>query len=277
MTVLQTDDRRATATASRRRAGHRRGRLKVALWQLLFILVLIGIWQLAATFEWGRKVLVRSPKDVVEAFGTMSSSGELWSNYGASLQAALIALVLAIVIGAPVGLFIGSFPMVSRVFNPILNAVNATPRIALAPVFIVIFGINSTAKVALAFSLAVFVMIINAQAGMVAADQEAVRMLTVMGARKSEVLYKVILPAAVPSLVAGARLTVIFSLLGVISAELIAARDGLGQVITRASGSFDMAKVYAILILLVVTAAVLNALGNVAERRLLRWQPPRVS
>jgi NitT/TauT family transport system permease protein len=274
MSIVQTAATSRTASRSGTRRGPGRG--AVVLWQIVFIAALIGFWQLAATLGWGRPVLVRSPAAVVEAFFTMSASGVLWSNYAATLYAALIALVLAIVIGTPLGLLIGLSAFSSRVFNPILNAINATPRIALAPVFIVIFGIETPAKVALAFSLAVFVMVLNAQAGMQAADPESVRMLTVMGASRPEILWKAILPSAVPSLLAGARLTIIFSLLGVISSELIAAKDGLGQLIVRASAAFDMASTYAILILLVVTAAVLNLFGTLLERRLLRWQPPAV-
>ncbi len=261
---------------ARRRKSKRAQFVKVVVAQLLLIVGVLGLWQLAAIFEWGRSVLVRSPIEVFQAFIEMSGSGELWGNYWATLWASLLALVISVAIGAPLGLVVGTLPFTSRVLTPIINALNATPRIALAPVLIVIFGIEPSAKVALAVSLAIFVVFLNALAGMQAADPEAVRMLTVMGANRGEILWKAILPSAVPSLIAGIRLAMIFSLLGVVSSELIASKDGLGQMIIRSSLMFDMAGSYAILILLVITAALLNLIGDWAERRLLRWQPPRV-
>ncbi|MET0887099.1 MAG: ABC transporter permease [Mycetocola sp.] len=248
----------------------------VVVCQIAVIAALVGLWQLAAVLGWGRPVLVTSPGAVLEAFVTMASEGLLWPNYWATLGAALVALALAVLIGTPIGLLLGMLPFTAQVMNPIINALNGTPRIALAPVFIVIFGINASSKIALAFTLGVFVMILNAQAGMRAADSEVVRMLTVMGASKAKIVWTGMLPYAVPSLLAGVRLTIIFSLLGVVSQELIASRDGLGQLIARSAAAFDMASTYAVLILLVITAAILNLVGDQVEKRLLKWQPPRV-
>ncbi|MFJ8819598.1 ABC transporter permease [Amycolatopsis thermoflava] len=273
MTGLLTEPAEAPVPARRRRS-RSASRATVLALQILAVLAVLGLWQLAHVSGWGRPVVVQSPGRMFEALGDLIAQPVFWTNFAATLLAALTALVLAIVIGAPVGLVIGSVPTASRVFTPLINAINAMPRIALAPVFIVIFGIATPAKVAMAFSLAIFVMIVNAQAGGAAADQEAVRMLTSIGASRGQILRKIVLPAAVPSLVAGSRLAVIMSLLGVISSELIAARDGLGLMIVQSTGIFDMATTYALLVVLVVTAAVINFAGDVAERRLLRWRPP---
>lgn len=138
----------------------------------------------------------------------------------------------------------------------------------------IIFGIDSSAKVALAFSVMVFIMILNARAGVSAADPEAMRMMTTLGASKRQIITKVVLPAAVPSILSGFRLGLIYALLGVITSELIAAKDGLGQLIATHAAAFNLAYVYAILVILMITAAALNGLSEVVERRLLRWQPP---
>ena len=248
--------------------------LSTLLWQLLLVVVVLSIWQLAHVNRWGVKVVVQSPSAVWNAFWTLSDDGTLWVNYWASLQATLYGLLIACVIGIPLGLMLGLLPAVQRVIAPFLSALNAMPRIALAPVFIIVFGITMSAKVALSVSLVLFIVMLNAMAGVSAADPEAMRMMTTLGASRAQILRMVVLPSALPSILVGVRLGLIYSLLGVIASELIASADGLGQLIARSAGVFDLATVYAVLILLMITAAFFNTLSEVAGRRMLQWQPP---
>lgn len=248
--------------------------LRILLLQLALVVVAVGLWQAAASFGWGLKVVVQSPEAVAKAFVALATGPQLWPNYWATLKATLMGLVVAVILGTPIGLALGLMPTAQRVVAPFLSALNAMPRIALAPVFIVVFGITLAAKVALAVSLVMFIMILNAIAGVAAADPEAVRMMTAMGASRAQTLRMVVLPAAMPSILTGVRLGLIYSLLGVIASELIASADGLGQMIARSAGVFDLATVYAVLLLLMVTAAVFNTASEALGRWLLRWQPP---
>lgn len=248
--------------------------LRVLLMQCGVLLAALALWQLAASMGWGVKVVVQSPESVAKALVTLATGDDLWPNYWATLKATLVGLFIAVVLGTPIGLTLGLMPTAQRVVAPFLSALNAMPRIALAPVFIVVFGITMAAKVALAVSLVMFIMILNAIAGVAAADPEAVRMMTAMGASRAQTLRMVVLPAAMPSILTGVRLGLIYSLLGVIASELIASADGLGQMIARSAGVFDLATVYAALLLLMVTAAVFNTASEIIERWLLRWQAP---
>jgi len=234
----------------------------------------IGLWQLAHIAEVGRPVVVQSPGSVWTALVDYATGDVLWTNFWATIQPTLITLCLAAVVGIPIGLMLGLLPRTERVISPFISALNSMPRIALAPIFIIIFGIDTAAKVALAFSIVVFITLLNARAGVNAADPEALRMMTTLGASKTQTIRKVILPAAVPSILAGLRLALIYSLLGVITSELIASRDGLGQLIATNAGVFNLANVYAILVVLILTATMLNLLFETVERRLTRWQPP---
>ena len=248
--------------------------LTILLLQLGAVLGGLLLWQAAASFDWGVKVVVQSPETVYKALVTLATGDQLWPNFWATLKATLIGLVVASILGTPIGLALGLMPTAQRVVAPFLSALNAMPRIALAPVFIVVFGITMSAKVALAVSLVMFIMILNAIAGVSAADPEAVRMMTAMGASRVQTLRMVVLPAAMPSILTGLRLGLIYSLLGVIASELIASADGLGQMIARSAGVFDLASVYAMLLLLMVTAALFNTASEALGRWLLRWQAP---
>ena len=158
--------------------------------------------------------------------------------------------------------------------NPYLDAANAMPRIALAPLLIVALGIGTSAKVAVASTLVFFIVLSGARPASGPPTPSGCGCRRVLGATKRQLFSKVMLPVATPAIFAALRLGIIYSLLGVVGSELISARDGLGQLIAYDSSVFQMDGVYGILVLLAVIAVILNQLMSLLERRLLRWQPP---
>jgi NitT/TauT family transport system permease protein len=247
-------------------------RLRAA--QLAFLLAVLAAWQGYYESGLGEDILVKSPGDVWSAFTALIEAGSLWTDLSATMEATVVALVLGTLVGVVLGIGLALLPKVEAVVAPYLDALNAMPRIALAPVFIVYFGIGMAAKVALAFSLVVFIVLINTRAGVRNADPDVLQLSTVVGSTRRQTFTKVLLPVAVPSIFAGIRLGLIYSLLGVVGSEVIAAKDGLGQQVAASSATFDMATVYAVLLLLAVIAAILNAGSAKLERWLLRWQAP---
>ena len=242
--------------------------------QVAVLGLVLVIWQLI--YPLGGPALGKGPADVWAALSELVRTGDLQENLWHTMQAVLIALVIASVIGTVIGLSLALLPRVEAAVSPLLSGLNSMPRIALAPVFIIAFGIGIEAKVVLAASVVVFVFILNARAGVKSADPEVIRMATVMGFGKVQIFYKVLLPVAMPSIFAAFRLGVIYSLLGVVASELISSRNGLGQLVALYSNQFKLASVYAILIVLAIVAGMLNALTGLAESRVLRWQPPSV-
>ncbi|OXM23444.1 ABC transporter permease [Rhodococcus erythropolis] len=233
------------------------------------------LWQVAYTNAGTNKLVVSNPVLVWEAFVRWQEKGTFWPDLWSTISAALIALVASAVVGVAVGIGLALAPSVEAVVSPFLDAINAMPRIALAPVFVIYFGIGSTSKIVLAFTLVVFIITINTRAGVRSADAELLRLSVVMGATKWQRFSKVLLPVAVPSIFAGLRLGLIYSLLGVVGAELIASKSGLGQQISASSNAFDLATVYAALIVLAIIAAAFNAIAGRIEKSILRWQPPQ--
>ena len=242
--------------------------------QVLLGLALLALWQLAADLKWPDPVLAKTPVQTWDYLVSAARSGVLWSNTRSTMTAVLIAWVLAGLGGVVAGLALGLMPRTERVLNPYLDAANAMPRLALAPVLIVALGIGTSAKVAVAATLVFFIVLSGARAGVRSTDAEWLRLSTVLGARKHQLFFKVLLPVATPAIFAALRLGLIYSLLGVVSSELIAANDGLGQLIAYDTSVFQMDGVYGILLLLAVIAVVLNQGMAFLERRLLRWQPP---
>jgi NitT/TauT family transport system permease protein len=262
--------------AARRPRGPRRG-WALRLWQLGVLAALLGLWQLVSSLNLVDPVISKTPAQVFGYLRQAWDSGELQRNTWATMEAVLIAFVLASLTGIVLGIALGLMPGVERAINPFLDAANAMPRIALAPVFVVWLGIGMSAKIALAFSIVVFIVLTSARAGVRSADPEILRMSAVLGITKVQLFLKVLLPVSVPSIFAGLRLGLVYSLLGVVGSEIIASQNGLGQLIATYSGQFQLQAVYGILIVLAVIAALLNTIMATAEQRLLRWQPPHDS
>ncbi|WP_405748825.1 ABC transporter permease [Streptomyces sp. NBC_01020] len=255
-------------------ARRKRGRIKVRAWQVFLLIAWFGLWQWTTSAGILDPVLSKSPEQSWHYLVTAGESGELWSNTRATMTAVLLAWVMAGVAGVVAGLALGLLPSTERILTPFLDAMNSMPRIALAPLFIVAFGIGLWAKVALASTLVFFIVMSGARAGIRSADAEWLRLSAVLGVNKVQLFTKIFVPVATPAIFASLRLGLVYSLLGVVGSELISAENGLGQLIANYSAIFRMDAVYAILILLAVIAVILNQFMGAIEARLLRWQPP---
>jgi NitT/TauT family transport system permease protein len=235
---------------------------------------LVGLWQLVVEAEIWDPTVTSNPSDVASYLWDAVGSSFLWDNLGATMRAVVLAFLLASSVGIIVGISLALLPKVERVVSPYLDALNAMPRIALAPVFVVGFGLTINAKIALAFSIVVFIVISASRAGVSSVDVDITRLSTVLGANRRQMFTKVLFPVAVPSIFGGLRLGLIYSLLGVVTSELIASRNGIGQLLQQYASLFEIDGVYGLLIVLAVVATALNALMGRLESYLLRWQAP---
>jgi NitT/TauT family transport system permease protein len=242
--------------------------------RIAVLAVVVIAWQLAASNGLIPDVLSRTPGQVAGYLKTAFASGELGVATWATMQATLLAFVLAGFFGVVAGVGVALLPRFERVISPFLDALNAMPRIALAPLFVIYFGIDAVGKVALGFSIAFFVVMSSAQAGVRSADPEILRLSRVLDASQIQVFTKVLIPSAVPSIFAGLRLGLIYSLLGVVTSEIMGSRLGLGQLIMKYSGVFQMESIYGILIVLAVLASLINIVMSLVESKVLRWRPP---
>ncbi len=247
----------------------------IVLLQILVGVAAITIWYLIGKFQLISTFYISSPENVYKALVRMISSGELGYNYWDTMQAALLSFVIGGGAGIVAGLVLAILPRVEQVLQPYISALYSLPRIALAPIFILFFGIGLQAKVATGVSLSFFILLVTARAGVMSVNEDILTITQVLGATKFDRFRKVLLPVAMPAIFGGLRLGLIYSLLGVVTSEIIASKAGLGQLIISYSGTFDMSSVYALLIVLAVTAALLNYLLGRLERWILRYQPPQ--
>ncbi|WP_235736660.1 ABC transporter permease [Nocardioides alcanivorans] len=247
-------------------------RLVVTAIQVALVAGFLGLWELASRREWIDPLLFGRPSEVWTAFFEYVPSEAGIESMKATMTAVALAFVIGSVVGTVAGLVLGLSKWCDDIFGPFLVPLNSIPRIALAPMFIAWFGLTTDAKVFLAVTIVFFILAENARSAVKSVDPDLMTMAKVVGLKRASLLWKVVLPSAVPTLFAGLRLTFTYSLLGVIASEMIAATAGIGQDIVLYSSGYQINTVFAIIIELVILAVVLNAIFQAVERRLLRWQ-----
>lgn len=277
-TTSRAPDARRQRLARRRKAPTASGQLstrrRTLIWVVRITLVVgfVALWEMAGRGEWVDTTLYGQPSGVWDAMQEYYPSDRARESFLATVKAIGLSFVIGSVAGTLFGLAIGLSRTLDAIFGPFLVPINSIPRIALAPLFITWFGLTTTAKVVLAVTIVFFILAENARGAVRSVDPDLMVMARVVGLRSVGILWKVVLPSAVPALFAGLRLTFTYSLLGVVASEMIAATSGVGQDIVLYSSSYRVDTVFAILIELVVFAVVVNTVFSALERWLLRWQ-----
>lgn len=230
------------------------------------------LWELAARRDWLDPILFGQPSGIWTAMRDYLPSQRAFDSLQATGTAIAISFVIGSVAGTVAGLLLGLSHTLDAILGPFFAPLNSVPRIALAPLFIAWFGLTMTSKVVLAVSIVFFILAENARSAVRSVDADQMMMARVVGLKGWPLLWKLVLPSAVPTMFAGLRLTFTYSLLGVVASEMIAATAGIGQDIVLFSSSYQINTVFAILIELMVIAGIVNAVFATVERRLLRWQ-----
>jgi NitT/TauT family transport system permease protein len=203
----------------------------------------------------------------------MAGNGTLWHNASATLSTALWGFVLGLAIGFILGFAVGLAPSIAETVNPFITVFNAMPRITLAPLFVIWFGIGSKSGIALVFSLVFFIAIINAISGAQSVDANLVTLARLYGASKWTQVRKLILPSTTPWLFVAARISLAYALSGAVVSEMFFGQQGLGYLMVSASGVFDTPTIFASILFLLISAWILDLLINGLEKRILRWRP----
>lgn len=234
--------------------------------------VALLIWQVIAIRFPGSQFFFSSPLKVIQSLWSMTESFELLRHASITLFEALAGFALGTTTGAIVGLSLWYSALVARVAKPYVIAIGAVPVFALAPVMIVWFGIGIFSKVMIAALSTVIVAIVQAYEGATSVEPRHLQLLQVMGATRWQTFRIVVVPSALIWVVNSMKLNVGFALLGAFIGEFISSEQGLGYLVVKAAGLFDMARVFAGCITIMIIALVLSALVGRLEAWLFAWK-----
>ncbi len=242
-----------------------------------FIALMIIIWQLVPsvfTLSKGMKLFFATPTMIVGAFGDLIASGKLWPALQFSASAFGLGLGLSIIVALPLGVVMGRSQVLSDMFDPFITAINATPRLVFLPLILIWFGIGMWSVIVVVFIGALFPLLINTYEGVKNADRLLINVVKSYGANEWEINKLVVIPNSLPFIIAGLRLAIGRAVLGVVVAEFFGgSSNGVGVIMVRASGSFQVDVVFAGLILFMAMSLILTGIVRSIEARFSRWRP----
>lgn len=270
-------DPTAPTQRRRRRFATDRETVMIRIAQLVVLVGFFGIWQLISGKPGESWVLVdeyyiSQPSDAFREIGEWWSEGVLWTNTWVTLQETLIGWFVGGIGGMLLGFVFGIGRRTSRIFNPFVMAVYAIPKLALAPLFLLWFGLGMQSKIAFVASVVFFLIFFNTYSGVREVSQDQLDQLRIMGASSLQAHLRVTVPSAMTWVISGLHVTVPYAFVGAVVGEMIAANRGLGYLVQRASQSFNTAELVGAVIVLVFLALVLNGFVSALERFLLRWR-----
>ena len=239
--------------------------------QVALGIVILLLWQGAS----GRLVdnfFISNPIDVGKRLLDWITDGSLFIHIWATVYATVLGFIVGSIGGVVLGIWLGVSPFTSRLLNPYLNALNALPKVALAPLFVLWFGLGIESKVALAAVLVLFLVFLNTYAGVREVDQDLIDGARLMKATRMQVISKVIIPSAMSWVFAGLKISVPYALIGAVLGEMIAANRGLGYLVQFSGSQFDSAGVFAVLIVIALLAVALNFLVEFVQHRMQQWR-----
>lgn len=234
--------------------------------QIILGVVMVAAWEATATWLvdpfW-----IGKPSTIGERLWTEFVRGDMLTHTGITLFHSVAGLLLSLVVGVPIGVLFAARRTVADVVEPYFLGLYSLPRVALAPLFILWFGIGSLSKIMMAFSMVVFIVILNTHEGLRGVDRDLVDMLRTMRASRLYMLRKVLLPSIVPWIFASLRIGVGLALVGAVIGELLGANRGLGWYVEQSAGRVDIIGVFTGLVVLAALGMGLNEVVKAVEGR----------
>ena len=237
------------------------------------LLTFFATWELIARTGVINPLFISSPTLVAHALYQLFADGEIWKDLKVSGTEFLTGYLMAAGVAIPLGLAIGWYKRLYYVLSPFVDTLNAVPRVTLLPLIVIWFGIGIWSKIVVVFLGAVIPMLINTFSGVKTNEERFLRVARSFGASQFKVFWSIVLPGTVPFIFTGLKYAAGRALLGVVVGELYAATAGIGYLIAIAGNTFQTDKVFAGILLVMVTGLVTVEVLNRLERRFDAWRP----
>jgi NitT/TauT family transport system permease protein len=257
--------------------------MRMRAWQLLILVAAIALWHVATSPTLLPPLYFDNPTQAAFFFGEpwkvwqriveWFAGGEIFVHLGVTLFETLMAFATGTVAGLAIGMWLALSPTVAAVLDPYIKALNSMPRVILAPIFSVWFGLGVWSKVALGFTLVFFIVFFNVYQGVREVSPSVLASARMLGAGRRQLLRHVYLPSATSWVFSSLHTSVGLAFVGAVVGEYLGSARGVGYLILQAEGTFDMNTVIAGIVVLTAFALVLDGAVGFVERRLMKWQP----
>jgi len=244
----------------------------VLFWQVAVGVAVLTLWQLLVSWKILDAFFVSRPSDIAQRIAQWMTTGTLWGHLASTLEESLLGLVVGAALGIALGFWFGRSPLLASVFDPYIKMLNAIPRVVLAPLFLLWFGLGIWSKVALAVTLVFFVMFFSTYQGVRDADRVLIDNVRMLGASERQLVRHVLIPSALTWIFSSLQTSLGFAMVGAVVGEYLGSTRGLGYVISQAEGTFDTTGVFAGMTVLGLVVVFVSAGVTKLERWLLRWK-----
>ncbi len=250
----------------------RTDRIKTYVVRAAILIAFLALWEISARLEWIDPFIMSQPSRIVETICELAADGELFIHLGVSTAETVIGFVSGTVIGTLIAILLWWSGFLSKALEPYLVILNALPKIALGPIFIVWMGAGMGAIIIMTIAISLIVTILEVLNGFLTTDPEKIKLLKTLGATRLNIFTKLVLPSNIGTVVNSLKVNVGLSWVGVIAGEFLVSRSGLGYLIVYGSQVFQMDLVMASVILLAIAATVMYQLVIMLEKKLNKME-----
>ncbi|WP_433874990.1 ABC transporter permease [Sinomonas atrocyanea] len=243
------------------------------LLQLGLAVVVLVAWELLVRARVIDPFFFPLPSDIFQTVWLWISSGYVFPHLWITMQEALLAFAVGAAAGLALGFVLARVAFLERLFQPFLQMFNALPRVVLAPIFLLWFGLGIWSKVAFGFTLVFFIVFFNTLEGVKSVDRVLIDNARMLGASEKQLLRHVFIPSALTWIFSSLHISVGFAITGAVVGEYLGASGGVGYAIAQAQGVFDTKGVFAGMFILMIVVLIIDLIVNRIERHLLRWRP----
>ena len=247
-----------------------RNRPEILLVPAVFVFVVV-LWENLINKLEVKETILPTPSRIYESLLVQFDSAFFWNNLRVTSQEALLGFIAATIFAVIAGTFISQIKIVEKTALPYLVGFQAIPKVALAPIFLIWFGFGQTSKIVMAAIIAFFPILINIIEGLKSADNDQIRMLRVFGASRTQIFFKVQVPAALPFFFAGLDVGILLAILGAVVGEFLGSQEGLGNMVLVAQYNFETPAMFAILLVLSVMGIVAHIIVKAFQRKFAFW------
>lgn len=238
----------------------------------LMVLVVLGLWQIVTMLGLYPVFIIPPPLAVLAKFGAVSADGSLWLHTSATLYAVLVGLAVGLSVGVVLGYLIAKSLLLENLLSPLIVAFQSMPVVAYAPLLIIWFGSGPTSKIVTSALIVFFPMLMNTIVGIRNVPTPLRDLMRSMRATRWQTFTKLEVPAAMPVLVGGLKISATLAVIGAVVGEFVSANAGLGFLISLARSQYDTPLVIVAVLTLTLIARLLYSLVSLLERRVLSWQ-----
>jgi ABC-type nitrate/sulfonate/bicarbonate transport system permease component len=255
----------------------KKSKLKKPIWvtisQIAIVIAILAGTEIAVSGGYINKIFLASPSQIADEFIYMIQQNELWPHIIITLQEAIVGYGISAITGIVIGVFFVTFPKIETLFTPFFSAIMAVPKTAIMPLLVVWFGIGFKSKVVMVFLFCMFTVLFNTVSGAKQAREEHLKVAKVFKATRTQIVFKVMIPSALPSIFTGLRVTAATAITGVIFAEMTAAKGGAGFLLNESQAVLNTPRLYLVIIIVTILSVLFVNIVNLTERILCRnWR-----